>query len=222
MQGNPLVACISGICQYNEDCADHEACDRLNRVCRAVCDEDSCAETATCIGQQHQAKCHCPPGTTGSPYIECHGEKHTKPEPECRSDSDCSSQLACINQLCKNPCANGDVCTRDQECRVLDTLPLRTVLCQCPPDTIADNLGNCKPIRSQPECQVDADCSDSDKCFRSSCVEACKIDRCGVNALCNSVHHQAVCTCAPGYTGNARYECTNGKSLYLKKKLSTF
>jgi hypothetical protein len=214
MQGNPLVACISGICQYNEDCADHEACDRLNRVCRAVCDEDSCAETATCIGQQHQAKCHCPPGTTGSPYIECHGEKHTKPEPECRSDSDCSSQLACINQLCKNPCANGDVCTRDQECRVLDTLPLRTVLCQCPPDTIADNLGNCKPIRSQPECQVDADCSDSDKCFRSSCVEACKIDRCGVNALCNSVHHQAVCTCAPGYTGNARYECTNGKSLY--------
>lgn len=72
-QGDPFASCIAGVCQYNEDCADHEACDRLNRVCRPVCSEDTCAETAVCIGKKHQPKCTCPPGTSGNPYIECHG-----------------------------------------------------------------------------------------------------------------------------------------------------
>lgn len=73
-QGNPLLSCIAGVCQYNEDCADHEACDRLNRVCRPVCDEDTCAETATCVGREHQPKCECPIGTTGNPFVECTGK----------------------------------------------------------------------------------------------------------------------------------------------------
>lgn len=72
-QGDPQVACITGICHYNEDCANHEACDRLNRVCRPVCDFDTCAETATCLARDHQPKCVCPPGTNGNPYIECSG-----------------------------------------------------------------------------------------------------------------------------------------------------
>lgn len=214
MQGDPLLACISGVCQYNEDCADHEACDRLNRVCRPVCDDDTCAETANCIGQQHQPKCHCPPGTKGNPFVECIGAK--QPEPECRSDSDCSSQLACINQLCKNPCSNADVCTPGQECRILDTLPLRTIMCTCPPDTIADSAGRCKAIIApKPECVDDSECPDSDKCVSNTCVEACKVDLCGVNALCNSLHHQAICTCAPAYTGNPHVECVNSKSSFL-------
>ncbi|CAH2002982.1 unnamed protein product [Acanthoscelides obtectus] len=28
-QGDALLSCITGICHYNEDCADHEACDRF-------------------------------------------------------------------------------------------------------------------------------------------------------------------------------------------------
>ena len=72
-QGNPLLSCVSVVCQYNEDCADDEACDRLNRVCRLVCESDTCAETAVCIGRDHQPKCICPPGTTGNAYIECTG-----------------------------------------------------------------------------------------------------------------------------------------------------
>ena len=72
-QGNPLLSCVSVVCQYNEDCADHEACDRLNRVCRPVCDEDTCAITAHCFAHDHQPTCTCPPGTQGNPYIECTG-----------------------------------------------------------------------------------------------------------------------------------------------------
>lgn len=143
-QGNPLLACITGVCQYNEDCADHEACDRLNRICRPVCDDDICADTAVCVGRDHQPQCSCPSGTSGNPYISC---THTQVpiEAECRVDADCPPQFACINKECRNPCSQ-NICSVDQECRILDTLPLRTVMCQCPPDTIVDANGNCKPI----------------------------------------------------------------------------
>lgn len=203
-----MLSCISGICHYNEDCADHEACDRLNRVCRPVCDEDTCADTAICKGIQHQPKCMCPAGTSGNPYYECIEGKVQ--EPECKVDSDCISQHACINSRCLNPCTSDNMCTHDQECSVLDTSPLRTIMCRCPPDTFVDATGRCVPIVvTKPQCQVDFDCDDSDKCIRGTCVEACRIDRCGVNAICNSWRHQSICTCAPGYTGNAHYECTN-------------
>lgn len=72
-QGNPMLSCIAVVCQYNEDCADDKACDRLNRVCRLVCESDTCADSAVCIGRDHQPKCICPPGTTGNAYIECTG-----------------------------------------------------------------------------------------------------------------------------------------------------
>lgn len=54
--------------------------------------------------------------------------------------------MACINHQCQNPCGISSICSSDQECLVQDTLPLRTVICQCPPDTIADNNGHCKQI----------------------------------------------------------------------------
>lgn len=147
MQGNPLISCISVVCQYNEDCADHEACDRLNRVCRAVCEDDTCADTAVCVGRGHQPICSCPPATSGNPFVECKRfEQPIESRPECRSDGDCSSSLACINARCQNPCAQDDICSSSQECRVLDTLPLRTIMCQCPKDTVSDVSGLCKPI----------------------------------------------------------------------------
>lgn len=147
MQGNPLISCISVLCQYNEDCASHESCNRLNRICRPVCNDETCANGATCIGKNHQPQCSCPPGTRGNPFFECkHIEPSIIPQPECRQDSDCQSSFTCINSLCENPCVKGDVCSNNHECRVLDTLPLRTVMCQCPKDTITDANGYCKPI----------------------------------------------------------------------------
>lgn len=214
-QGNPQVACITGVCQYNEDCADHEACDRLNRICRPVCDSGVCANTAICTGRRHQPECTCPAGNTGDPYVQCSLIPLPIPvEPECRNDADCPSQLACINAHCQNPCSQPDVCSLDQQCRILDTLPLRTIICQCLPDTIVDANGRCRNIiQIQPACTIDPDCPDSDKCIRGECVPACRFDQCGINALCSPINHQAVCTCASGYTGNPHRECTNSKYL---------
>ncbi|GLH00239.1 Neurogenic locus Notch protein, partial [Gryllus bimaculatus] len=144
-QGDALLACVSVACQYNEDCADHEACDRLNRVCRPVCEDDTCADTAVCIAKDHQPTCVCPPGTSGNPYFECGKERTPTPPPECTRDADCPPQLACVSGACRNPCTSA-TCSPDQECRVLDTLPLRTVMCVCPPDTVTDASGRCRAI----------------------------------------------------------------------------
>lgn len=183
----------------------------MNRVCRPVCDEDTCAETATCIGRQHQPECNCPVGTRGNPFIECSRvESPVEHEPECRSDSDCSSGLACINSICSNPCAISNICNQDQECRVVDSLPLRTIMCQCPPDTIVDSSGRCVAIVTiQAQCKTDNDCKNPEQCIRGTCIEACQVNHCGVNALCKSFDHGAICYCAPGYTGNAHVECSN-------------
>lgn len=127
-----------------------------------------------------------------------------------------------MNSRCQNPCAISNICNPDQECRVLDTLPLRTVMCQCPPDTVADITGHCRAIiPDQPQCHVDGDCSDRDKCIKGRCIEACKVDSCGINAQCNSIHHQALCTCPHGFIGNPHLECNSGKFFKLFK-LSCF
>lgn len=52
-QGDPMISCISGLCQYNEDCADHESCDKLNHICHPVCDKNSCGTGAYCEGINH-------------------------------------------------------------------------------------------------------------------------------------------------------------------------
>uniref|UniRef100_A0A6E8W1C0 Dumpy n=1 Tax=Anopheles coluzzii TaxID=1518534 RepID=A0A6E8W1C0_ANOCL len=202
-QGNPFVSCVTGMCQYNEDCAEHEACDRLNRVCRPVCDDETCARTATCVARNHQASCECAPGMRGNPYVEC---MRDVPEPECRMDSECGSQQACIRNRCVNPCTELTPCASQQKCSVIDTLPLRTIICACQTDMLMDRSGSCKPIVIE-ECRLDSDCADTDRCLRGQCVEACKADPCGINAQCASANHRAQCTCSPGYVGNAHIEC---------------
>lgn len=98
---------------------------------------------------------------------------------------------------------------------MLDTLPLRTVTCQCPSDTFTDTSGRCKAISYEtPECRTDLDCSDADKCVRGACIGACRIDKCGINAICDSVGHRGVCSCAPGYVGNPYVECSPGNIIY--------
>lgn len=206
-QGNPFVSCIKGVCQYNEDCADHETCDRLNRFCKPVCDQDVCAKKAYCSGRNHQPVCECHPGLSGNPFVEC--IQRDLPRPECVSDSECPSKYVCINTKCQDPCAKSDVCSPDQICFVLDSYPLKTVTCRCPSDMITNSAGKCVPIvRDQPQCVHDVDCPDTDKCIRGNCRLACSVDKCGVNAQCISQSHRAICSCPREYIGDPRVECS--------------
>lgn len=92
----------------------------------------------------------------------------------------------------------------------MDVLPLRAVACVCPDGgRVAPDKGCRAP--PQGECTTDAECPNTETCRRGSCVESCRADPCGQNALCESVDHTSRCTCAPGYVGNPRIECNPGK-----------
>ena len=73
------------------------------------------------------------------------------PEPalaECQVDADCPPRTACIDSSCQDPCRLRP-CHPDQTCSVEDTLPIRTVVCSCPPDTFIGPDGSCKPKGKQ-------------------------------------------------------------------------
>ena len=42
----------------------------------------------------------------------------------CRTDSECPSQTACINQECVNPCAIADPCGENAQCQVIYLLSI--------------------------------------------------------------------------------------------------
>lgn len=65
------VTAIGLMCQYNEDCPPDKLCDRLNRICKNPCQEDSCGVGADCYPVHHGIECKCPEGAVGNPYIEC-------------------------------------------------------------------------------------------------------------------------------------------------------
>jgi hypothetical protein len=53
-------------------------------------------------------------------------------DPECRTDQDCDSKLACANEICYNPCQVDNPCLSGQECTVQDSSLKRIVACRCP------------------------------------------------------------------------------------------
>ena len=146
------------------ECPTTLAC--RNEKCVDPCE---CARHAYCQARNHRGICTCEPGYTGDPYgIACTESKlqhillvekcyfsqslfnpFTVPkiiEPDCTTDSQCDSQLACIDEECKNPCQAIDPCARDANCRVHDTLPLRTMSCICRPGFTGNGFVRCEPI----------------------------------------------------------------------------
>ena len=68
----------------------------------------------------------------------------------CRADSECPSQTACINQQCVNPCSVADPCGINAQCQVLDTLPVRTMVCICITGYQGNAAVECTPGECQP------------------------------------------------------------------------
>ena len=77
-------------------------------------------------------------------------------------------------------------------------------------------------VEVRPECYVDDDCSYSDVCNKGSCINACRLSDCGINAKCETDRHSARCLCLSGYTGNPRTACSLCKYLTLFTLFSYF
>lgn len=76
------------------------------------CQPNPCGPNSQCRVAGDSPSCSCLPEFIGTPP-NC--------RPECASNSECPSHLACINQKCRDPCPG--TCGANAECRVLSHTP---------------------------------------------------------------------------------------------------
>lgn len=101
--------------------------------------------------------------------------------------------------LCEpNPCGENAQCQPGYD-RTGKDRPV----CTCLPGYKGDPLTYCR----RGECSTSQDCSNHQACLNYECRDAC-VGQCGVNADCRARDHVAVCTCPPGFTGDAVSQCS--------------
>lgn len=62
------------------------------------------------------------------------------------------------------------------------------------------------PPNCRPECIQSIDCAPSQACINQKCQNPCP-GSCGVNAICNVINHNAICSCPPRFTGSPFTHC---------------
>lgn len=142
-----------------------------------TCDSVQCGSNAECQQQGNVLACVCKRNYYGDPLIGC--------RPECVINPDCSSNLACVNLRCVNPCAGA--CGVGALCEVVNHFPV----CYCPPDHRGDALVSCTRYLTPTQPPY---LPPSNPCDPSPC---------GPNSRCLvSGSGYAVCSCIPGYRGS--------------------
>lgn len=106
----------------------------LPTITTTPCESNPCGPNAICKEQNGVGSCTCDPDYFGNPYEGC--------RPECITNSDCSSNLACINMKCRNPCPG--TCGRNAECNVINHNPI----CSCYKDYTGDPFRYCSFIET--------------------------------------------------------------------------
>ena len=176
--GDPLVSCRPE-CLLNSECSREKSCIR-NR-CENPC-VDACGPNSECRVANHAPVCVCREGFSGNPFSFC------SPIP--------------VEAVIANPIDRVDVCDpnpcgTNAECQSINN----NVLCVCLPGLQGNPNIACKP-----ECTTNSECSNSLACIAQNCRDPCA-GSCGVNARCQVVGHNPVCTCPLGYTGDPFVQC---------------
>lgn len=73
-------------------------------------------------------------------------------------------------------------------------------VCSCQPDYIGS------PPTCKPECMVSSECPQNRACIRNKCKDPCP-GTCGLNARCNVVNHNPICSCLKDYVGDPFVRC---------------
>jgi hypothetical protein len=141
------------------------------------CQPSPCGSNAQCRVINDQASCSCLSEMIGSPP-NC--------RPECVSNSECSSQKACMNQKCRDPCPGA--CGNNAECRVVSHTPM----CYCSQGFSGDPFGQCYEIKQDYPVVPSNPCSPSP---------------CGANANCREQNGAGSCSCIQDYIGNPYEGC---------------
>lgn len=140
------------------------------------CQPNPCGPNAECRAIGDSPSCSCLQGFIGS-APNC--------RPECISNSECASNLACINNKCKDPCPN--YCAQNAECRVVSHTPM----CVCIAGYVGDPFTQCT-IQQSPVYEQSTPCIPNP---------------CGSNANCREQNGAGSCQCLPEYFGNPYEGC---------------
>lgn len=144
---------------------------------RDPCYPTPCGPNSQCVANGDSPSCSCLPSFIGAPP-NC--------RPECVSNGDCSGNLACIRQKCRDPCPGS--CGQNAQCYVINHSPT----CSCISGFTGDPFVQCVVIQNEPV--VDR----TDPCYPSPC---------GANAVCRERNKAGSCECLPEYFGNPYDGC---------------
>jgi hypothetical protein len=142
------------------------------------CQPSPCGPNSQCREVGGAPSCSCLPEFIGSPP-SC--------RPECVSNSECASNLACLNQKCSSPCPGA--CGPNAECRVVSHTPM----CVCIVGYTGDAFVQCYPRPADP--------------IPQERPEPCIPSPCGANAVCREQNGAGACTCLPEYFGDPYTGC---------------
>lgn len=95
------------------------------------CIPSPCGPNSVCQVKNEEAACSCLPEFKGQPPF-C--------RPECISNSECPSNLACINMKCKDPCLGS--CGLSAICHVTNHIPN----CYCENGLTGNPISACYPV----------------------------------------------------------------------------
>ncbi|CAH0548908.1 unnamed protein product [Brassicogethes aeneus] len=244
--GSPLAGCRHE-CEGDSECGPTMACIQFKcqNPCTSQCGQNAECETI----RNHQAVCKCPRGYFGNPYSSCQPEctsdgdcPRSKPAcfyNSCKNPCDgvcgigANCELRGLTPICScprdmtgdpftmcRPFTSQDLCEpnpcgANAKCQPgFDRTNKERPVCTCLTGYTGDPLRGC--VRG--ECTDDSHCPDSQACIDYKCQNPC-IGQCGVNANCNPRRHLAVCTCPPGFNGDALIQCyQNRGTAYYKHK----
>ncbi|KAK7075250.1 hypothetical protein SK128_022664 [Halocaridina rubra] len=203
--GDPYLSCATLGCSSNTNCPSTHAC--LSGKCVNVCKMNNpCGATQKCNVVNHQPNCSCPVGFAALDK----GCFPVTPLPVigCSSDADCHNGEGCINGNCEDLCLKNP-CGRQAVCKVKDGQLMSTITCQCGHGLIGDPFTECIKIPvTEPGCTYENDCLSQESCLEGKCVDLCSQSPCAPGALCRTVNHRSICSCAAGYHGNPYSLCT--------------
>lgn len=156
---------------------------------------------AECFVGNHAPTCSCLPGYTGNPFTSCHlpppGSKFTN----TRSSYAATKSFSILEiKPVTEPCVPSP-CGPYSQCRVVND----HAVCSCQ----AGYVGN--PPACRPECVVSSECAQNKACISNKCQDPCP-GTCGLNARCQVVNHNPICSCSAGFTGDPFVRCVPEES----------
>lgn len=195
--GDPYVGCKPE-CVTNNDCNRDKAC--IQNKCKDPC-PGVCGPNAICKTHNHNPSCYCQEGFTGDPLRICHEIRETTCKIHIYNfcNSTWLKYLFPVREPL-NPCQPSP-CGLYSQCREVNS----HAVCSC----IKNYIG--VPPNCRPECTISSECNQDKACINQRCVDPCP-GTCGLNARCQVLNHNPICSCSPGFTGDPFVQCLGERS----------